>query len=461
VGSLREGGVKDVSDIRGGRDLTRGPLAKQIVRFSLPLIFTNLLQVLFNMADVAVVGRFAGPMALGSVGSTTILASMFTWFIIGMGSGINVLTATCFGAKDRKGLRETVHSAALLSLMIGAALLVIGVSGTRFLLELLNTKPELLAGAVTYLRICFLGMPALMLYNFGNAVFTAVGETRKPMLYLTIAGVLNVALNLFFVIGCGLAEAGVAIATVTSQYVSALLTVGALFRSRTDYGLCFAELRLTGVRVRKLLSFGIPAGLQSSAYSIANLFVQVGVNSFDAVLVAGNSAATNADNLVYDVMAAFYTACGSFIGQNCGAGDRERVRRSYLISLGYSFGIGLVMGVALRIFGLPFLFLFTKDPLVAEMGLKRLNIMSLSYCVSALMDCTVAANRGLGKNALPTVFMFLGSCVFRIIWIFTVFAHFGTIPSLYLLYVCSWTLTGVLELGYFIHVYRKWAKSIA
>ena len=443
------------------QDLTRGPLGKQIVLFSLPLICSNLLQVLFNMADIAVVGRFAGPMALGSVGSTTILVSMCTWFIIGTAAGINVLTATHFGARDGKALRETVHSAAVISLLIGLGVLAVGFGATRTILELMRTKPELIEGAVLYLRICFLGMPALALYNFGNAVFNAVGDTRRPVVYLSIAGVLNVVLNLFFVIVCGLDVAGVAIATVVSQYVSAILVVGALFRCSGDYGLRWKDLRLYPGRSRAILAYGIPGGLQSAAYSIANLFVQVGVNSFDAVLVAGNSAATNADNLVYDVMAAFYTACGSFIGQNCGAGNRERVRRSYLISLAYSFGAGLVLGVLLRIFGLEFLFLFTDDPLVAEMGLKRLNIMSLSYCVSSLMDCTLAANRGLGKSAVPTVFMFLGSCVFRLIWIFTVFAWFGTIPSLYLLYVFSWSITGIMELVYFIRVYRQWSCDLA
>lgn len=445
---------------RGDRDLTRGPLGKQIVLFSLPLIFTNLLQVLFNMADVAVVGRFAGPLALGSVGSTTILASMFTWFVIGMASGINVLTATHFGAKDRKALTETVHTAAVISFLVGVGLLVLGVVIARPVLTAMNTKPELIDGAVLYLRIWFLGMPALVLYNFGNAVFTAVGDTRRPMLFLSAAGVLNVVLNLYLVIVCDLAVAGVAIATVVSQYVSAILTVGALLRCGADYGLRFRQLRITPNRARAILNYGIPAGLQSCAYSVANLLVQVGVNSFDAMLVAGNSAATNADNLMFDVMAAFHTACGSFTGQNCGAGDRERVRRSYYISLGYSFGISLLMGIVLRVFGLPFLFLFTDDPLVAQMGLKRLNIMSLSYCLSALMDCTLAANRGLGKNAVPTIFLFFGSCVFRIAWIYTVFPHFGTIQSLYLLYACSWTLTGALELWYFVRVYRRWAESL-
>jgi len=445
----------------GARDLTRGPLAKQIMLFSLPLMATNILQVLFNMADVAVVGRFAGPMALGSVGSTTILLSMFNWFIIGLAAGINVLTATHFGARDRKGLGETVHSAALISLLIGLGMLALGLGLSRFMMEIMNTKPELIDGAVLYLRICFLGMPALALYNFGNAVFTAVGDTRRPLIYLTIAGVLNVALNLFLVIVWGMGVAGVAIATVISQYVSAVLVVGALLRCREDYGLRLSELRLTPSRSRAILNYGIPAGLQSCAYSVANLLVQVGVNSFDAVLVAGNSAATNADNLMFDVMAAFHTACGSFTGQNCGAGNPERVRRSYYISLGYSFGIALVMGIVLRIFGLPFLFLFTDDPLVARMGLKRLNIMSLSYCLSALMDCTLAANRGLGKNAVPTVFLFFGSCVFRIAWIYTIFPHFGTIQSLYLLYAFSWSITGALELVYFIRIYRHWAGSLA
>lgn len=454
AGDIVRGKSVMASTIQEKQDLTRGSLWKKILLFSVPLMVSNVLQVLFNMADVAVVGQFAGSMALGSVGSTTILVAMFTGFLIGMAGGINVLTARSFGARDGEGLKQTVHTAAIISLMTGLVITVFGIIFSRGILQLLNTKQELIEGAVLYLRIYLLGMPALALYNFGNAVFSAVGNTRKPLYYLMFAGVLNVILNLFFVIGCGLDVAGVAIASILSQYVSAALILRALFRTEDDYGLRKTSFRINGRKAKDILAIGIPAGMQNAIFQIANLFVQAGVNSFDAVMVAGNSAAANADGLVYDVMAAFYTACGSFMGQNYGAGKRKRVLRSYLISLVYSFGIGAILGGLLVGFGTSFLSLFTKDPLVVEAGMKRLTIMGCSYCVSAFMDAAIAASRALGKGLIPTIIVIMGSCVFRVIWVYTVFAHFRTIPSLYFLYIFSWTITAIAENAYFIWVYR-------
>ena len=443
------------------RDLTRGPLGKQIFLFSFPLILSNLLQVLFNMADIAVVGRFAGPIALGAVGSTAILVSLFTGFLIGMSGGVNVLTALHFGARDKKALAETVHSAAILCALVGLAFLGLGVLFARNILTLMNTKPELIDGAALYLRIYFLGMPALAIYNYGNAVFSAVGDTKRPLLYLSIAGALNVALNLVFVIACGMDVAGVALASIISQYVSAVLILLALLRrGREDYGLRLRELRLSRSRSKAILRIGLPGGLQNAIFAIANLFIQVGVNSFDATMVAGNSAATNQDPIVYDVMAAFYTACGSFIGQNYGARLKDRIKKSFLISLAYSFGAGVILGFGILAAGPRFLSLFTAEPAVVEAGMHRLRVMSLSYGISAFMDCPIAASRGLGKSLAPTVIVFLGSCVFRILWVYTVFAHFGTITSLYLLYAFSWAITAIAEIWYFRRVYRKEAAQL-
>lgn len=438
------------------RDLTRGPLGKQIFLFSFPLILSNLLQVLFNMADIAVVGRFAGPIALGAVGSTAILVSLFTGFLIGMSGGVNVLTALHFGARDKKALAETVHSAAILCALVGLVFLGLGVLLARNILALMNTKPELIDGAALYLRIYFLGMPALAVYNYGNAVFSAVGDTKRPLLYLSIAGALNVTLNLFFVIACGMDVAGVALASILSQYVSAaLILLALLHRGGEDYGLRLRELRLSPSRSKAILRIGLPGGLQNAIFAIANLFIQVGVNSFDATMVAGNSAATNQDPIVYDVMAAFYTACGSFIGQNYGARRKDRIKKSFLISLAYSFGAGVLLGVGILAAGPRFLSLFTAEPAVVEAGMHRLRVMSLSYGISAFMDCTISASRGLGKSLAPTVIVLLGSCAFRILWVYTVFAHFGTITSLYLLYAFSWAITAVAEIWYFLRVYRK------
>ena len=416
------------------KTLTEGPLAKQILLVSLPLAFSNLLQVLFNMSDVAVVGRFAGSTALGAVGSTSILVSLFTGFLIGLSGGINVLVARFYGARHAGDVEKTVHSAAIVSLIAGVVLLFVGLLGSPFMLRLLNTKDDLLPGAILYLRVYFLGMPALALYNFGNAVFSAIGDTKKPLIYLSIAGALNILLNLFFVIVCQLSVVGVALASAISQCVSAGLILRALTRVQDCYVLDTHKLHLDPDLTRSILGLGLPAGFQNAIFAIANLFIQAGVNSFDSLMVKGNSAAANADAMIYDCMAAFYMACASFMSQNLGAGKRDRVLKSYLISLAYSFGIGMAMGLALVAFGTQFLSLFTADPDVIAAGLKRLTIMGFSYGVSAFMDCTIAASRALGKSFAPMLIVIMGSCVFRVIWVYTVFAYFKTIPSLYLLY---------------------------
>ena len=396
------------------RSLTEGPLAKQILLVSLPLALSNLLQVLFNMSDVAVVGRFAGSTALGAVGSTSIFVTLFTGFLIGLGNGINVLVARFYGARHPNDVHDTVHSALIVSLIAGVILLVVGLLGSPAMLRLLNTKEDLLPGAILYLRVYFLGMPALALYNFGNAVFSAIGETKKPLYILSFAGVLNILLNLFFVIVCNLDVAGVALASAISQCVSAGLILHALTRVQDCYALHFKEAKLDPAMTKSILALGLPAGFQNAIFAIANLFIQAGVNSFDSLMVKGNSAAANADPLIYDCMAAFYMACASFMSQNYGAGKPDRVKKSYFISL--------------------------------------------AYCTSAFMDCTIAASRGLGKTVVPTVIVIMGSCVFRVIWVYTIFAHFHTIPSLYLLYPCSWALTAIAEILYFIRCYRQAMK---
>lgn len=436
-------------------NLTEGPLARQILIVSLPLALSNLLQVLFNMSDVAIVGRFAGSAALGAVGSTSIFVTLFTGFLIGLGNGINVLVARFYGARHPESVQKTVSSALLVSLIAGIVLLFAGLLGSPALLRLLNTKPDLMPGAIVYLRVYFLGMPALALYNFGNAVFSAIGETKKPLVYLSIAGALNIVLNLFFVIVCGLSVMGVALASAISQCVSAALILHALTRVQDCYALHLQDIRLDSDMTRRILLLGVPAGLQNAIFAIANLFIQAGVNSFDSLMVKGNSAAANADAMIYDAMAAFYMACASFMSQNYGAGKVERVKKSYFISLAYSFGVGLVLGALLLVFGRQFLALFTTEAVVINAGMKRVRVMALAYCISAFMDCTIAASRGLDKTVVPTIIVVLGSCVFRVIWVYTIFARIHTIPALYLLYPCSWSLTALAEIIYFARCYRQ------
>ena len=436
-------------------DMTQGSLSRQIIGFSLPLMFTNLLQMLFSMVDLAVVGRFSSSAAMGSVGSTTTLIFLFTGFLMGLGSGANVLVATHFGARNEKNVRESVHTSFLVCLIAGFLMLALGLIFARPLLELLNTREDLIDGAELYLRIYFLGMPAAALYNYGSGVLSAIGDTKTPLIYLSTAGVLNVILDLVFVIGLGMSTDGVALASMISQCVSAGLIILSLARSKDIYGLNVKELRFHKDKAIRVLAVGVPAGLQNAIFSVANLFIQAGINSFSTVVVEGNSAASNADSLVYDVMAAFHTACASFIGQNFGAGHRDRVKKSYFISVSYSCAFGTVLGLLLVFFGSGFLALFTDDPAVAQEGMIRLRVMGLSYGVSAFMDCTIAASRGLGKCVVPTIIVIAGSCVFRVLWVYTVFAYFGTLLSLYLMYAFSWTITAIAEIIYFRHTYRK------
>ena len=450
-------GIKDTNQKIKKIEMTSGPLWKNIFLFSVPLMFAQLLEVMFNLSDVAVVGRFADYKALGSVGSTTILVTLFTGLLIGMGSGVNVQTAISLGAGNQKKVEHTVHTSLLICTVAG---LIVGAVCFLFadgMLSRMNTKPELIDQAVLYLKIYALGLPALAVYNFGNGVLSAGGDTKRPLYCLTFSGILNVILNLIFVIGCHLDVAGVALASVTSQYVSAILVVGMLIRSKASFAFHPNEVRkeFNADKLRRVLQLGVPAAFQNTIFSVANLFVQASVNSFDHVMVEGNSAAANADPLVYDMMAAFYTAGTSFIAQNRGAGKRDRMMKSYVFSIIYSFTLALALGVGLYVMRYAFLGLFTSDREVMEAGIHRLSVMALSYAVSAFMDATIAASRGLGKTVVPTVVVILGSCVFRLVWIYTVFASIHTIRSLYLLYPVSWSITAVAEITYFIWIFKR------
>ena len=438
--------------------MTSGSIWRNLLVFSLPLILAQVLQVLFNLSDVAVAGKFADYKALGAVGSTSLLVSLFIGFLLGMGNGVNVCAARRLGAGDARGTERTVCSSFVMCVLIGVVVGVLCFVFSRPLLELLRTKDEFIDGAELYLKIYALGMPAMGIFNFGNGVLSASGETKRPLTYLTIAGVLNVILNLFFVIVCGKAADGVAIASVISEYLSAFLIVRHLVMRRDSCRLRFSRAYIDTDCCRSVLMLGIPSGIQSAIFAVANLFVQSGVNSFDAMLVSGNSAAANADTLIYNVMAAFYVGCPSFVSRNLGAGKHDRVKKSYIVGLVYSFAVGALLGGLLLIFGREFLSVFANEPEVIECGMERIHIMGWSYALSAFMDCTIAASRGIGKTVVPTVIVILGSCVFRVAWVYTVFAYFRTITSLYLLYSFSWVITATAEITYFVICYKRIVK---
>lgn len=437
------------------KDLTTGSLSKGIFFYSLPLMFSNILQVLFNIADIAVAGRFAGPLALGAVGSTSQILFLFTGILMGLGGGVNVIVAFYIGAKSQKSLDHSVHSSFLISLIIGFVLMLIGFIFANPILTLIKTKPELLEEAVIYFKIYMLGIPGVAIFNYGNAVLSAAGDTKRPLFYLTAAGIINIILNLVFVIVFNMSCAGVALASTISQYISALLVMIPLFKGLGNIKFLIKKLTLNKTITIKILKIGIPAGLQNAIFSVANTFIQVGVNSFDATMVAGTAACTNLDNIVYSTMNGFYTACATFIGQNYGAGKKDRIIKSMVIANIYAFVIGAVESTLMYIFGHQCFALFTTDPAVIDAGMLRFGIMFFSLPVASFMDNTIAANRGLGKTFVPSIIVLVGSCLFRIAWIYTVFAYFKTIPSLFLLYIFSWTITAIAEMIYFFRQYKK------
>lgn len=470
-------------------ELTNGSLYRNILLFSIPLMITNLLQVLFNMADVIVAGRFAGKLALASVGSTSMLIFLFTGFLIGLGSGINVLSAFFLGSRNQKLLDETVQTSFWFSILWGCIFFASGFLLAKPVLILMQTRVELLENAVLYFRIYMFAVPAAAVYNFGSGILTSGGDTKRPLIILSCAGVLNVILNLIFVIVLKLSVAGVALATVISQYVSAVLVIsvlkkGIVFQKNgdkipdrktrfsenagTDENFSGEQTEFSGkIRLNpaqfylsrniffKLMKLGIPAGFQNAVFYVANIFIQTGVNHFDAAVVAGCAASHNAESITFDCMAAFYTAGASFVGQNFGAQKKDRILKSYLISTGYAAAVSLIFGGLFLAFGREFIGLFNSNAEVIEGGYTRLVIMALSMWISAPMDATTSASRGLGKTAVPSVIIILGSCVFRIFWIYTIFKHFMTIKSLFLLFPISWGITAIAEVIYFIKIYRK------
>ena len=413
-------------------EMTSGSLWKNILLFSLPLMMTQVLEVLFNLSDVAIAGKYAYNtyVALGSVGSTTTLVTLFTGLLIGLGGGVNVAVARGLGMGNDEDVEHTTHSSFLICLAMGVLTCLVCVFFAEPMLRLLHTKEEFLPGAVLYLKLYALGLPAMGIYNCGNGILSATGDTKRPLLYLTVAGVLNVILNLVFVIGCGMAAEGVAIASAIAQWVSALLIIIHLLHRKDACRLDIRRLRLHHLASKRVLLIGIPSGLQNAIFAVANLFVQAGLNSFDEITVSGAAAAANADTLVFNMMAAFYTACASFVSRNWGAGRKERILKSYYISMLYAAVVGVLV-------------------------VDRLRIMAFSYWIGPLMDASIAASRGLGRSVAPTIMVILGSCVFRVIWIYTIFAYFHTITSLYLLYMFSWILTGVAEYIYFRITYKR------
>ena len=425
--------------------MTNGPLLGKIVRFAIPLAISGILQLLFNAADIIVVGRFSGPQALAAVGSTSALINLIVNLFIGLSVGTNVLVAQYYGANDRKALRETVHTSVLASLIFGCIVLVIGISLAAPMLELMGTPEEVLDQACLYMRIYFIGMPASMLYNFGAAILRAVGDTQRPLYFLFLAGIINVVLNLFFVIGFHLDVAGVAIATVISQCVSAGLVLLCLVKSHTPYRVDLRRLGLKKDKLWGMVKIGLPAGIQGCSFSISNVLIQSSINSFGAMAMAGNTAASNIEGFVWTAMDAFTQSTLSFTGQNYGAKKFHRITKVVWYNLLLVTGVGLVLGVGAYLLGTPLLSIYSTDPEVIQYGLERMLMVCVPYFTCGIMNVLVGAMRGLGSSLTPMVICIFGVCVLRVVWIYTVFPLDRTFLMLFLSYPVTWVITALIE----------------
>lgn len=423
--------------------------------YSLPLMFTHLLELFFNIADVAIAGKFAGPISLGAVGSTSMLITLTTGWLIGISNGVNAQVAYYIGGNEYEKEQKAITTGLVLCFAVGIFTTVFSISLSKSVLTLMGTKAELMSEAVTYFDIYLLGAPALAIFNFGNAVLTADGETKKPLKYLTISGIINVVLNIIFIRVFHMASEGVAIASIISHYISAAMIMTEVLTTKRNYRLHLKASLWDRNIAWKIVSIGVPAAVQYSLFSTANLFVQSAVNTFDHITVEGNSAAMNFDSIVYTMMTAFYAACTSFIAQNFGAKKLDRIAKSYYITTLYSFLMALIMGVGIYFLRFDLLYIFTNDPEVVKYGAIRLGILSLTYWISAFMDNATAACRGLGKTFIPTIIILMGSIVFRIVWIYTIFAYFQTLESLYLLYCFAFAITSVFGNIYFFYLNRR------
>ncbi len=442
-------------------DMCSGSILGKILLFSLPLMCSSILQLLFNAADIIVVGRFAGDNSLAAVGSTSSLINLLTNFFMGLSVGANVLVARYFGAKHQKDLSETIHTAMTLSLYSGVMLTLIGCVGAKQILTWMQTPEDVLPLATIYLRIYFAGMTATMLYNFGSAILRAIGDTKRPLYFLAIAGVINVVLNLIFVIVFQMDVAGVALATVISQCISAFLIVRCMMKEQGSIHLELSGLRINGEKFKKIIQIGLPASFQGILFSFSNVIIQSSVNSFGAVTVAGNSAGANIEGFVYVAMNAFHQATISFTSQNIGAAKYERVNRILVTSEFCVIAAGVILGNIAVFFGYPLLGMYTSSPAVMEAGMKRLKVICRYYALCGMMDVMVGSLRGLGYAVMPMIVSLIGACGLRLLWIFTFFRTepFHTVNSLYMTYPVSWFITFLAHVVCFIIVRRKLAKK--
>ena len=444
-------------------NMCEGPLFSKIWIFTIPLILSGLLQLLFNAVDMIVAGRYVGKEALAAIGSTSSLINLLTNVFIGLSTAANVLVARFFGSGREDDVQETVHTSIALSFITGVIMTVMGIAVAPKLLVLMGTHESVLPMATLYTRIYFLGMPVLMVYNFSAAILRAIGDTKRPLYYLTISGAINAICNIIFIVVFHMGVDGVAYATVLSQTISAVLTLRCLMVSDECYRFEFKKLHIYKDKFLQILRLGLPAGFQGSIFSISNVLIQSSINSFGPDVMAGNSAASNIEGFVYVTMNTFHVTCLSFVSQNYGKHYFDRIKKTLLICLGSVTVVGLAAGSLAYVFGPQLLSLYANDAdkaVVIEKGMIRMSIIMFTYFTCGTMDTCVGAIRGLGYSIMPMIVSLLGACAFRVVWIFTIFRAFRSLENLYVSYPISWIITTMVHLICFIVVFNKMKKRI-
>ena len=443
-------------------DMIHGPLAGKLLVFAIPLMLSSILQLLFNAADVIVVGRWSGKEALAAVGSNTSLINLMVNLFVGFSVGTNVVVARDLGAGREEDVRDSVHTSIALSLVSGVVLMGLGLLLSRQMLELMGSPEDVIGLAAVYLRIYFCGMPGNMLYNFGAAILRAHGDTKRPLYFLTAAGIINVILNLVFVIVFHMDVAGVALATIISQYVSAILVLLTLMRDKGPLRVDLRALRLDMKVVRRILQVGLPAGFQGMVFSISNVVIQSSINSFGSTVVAGSAASSNIEGFVYAGMNAFYQTALTFTSQNYGACECKRVDRIMGLCLLYSGLIGLVLGNLAYLFGYPLGSIYApgQEEVIAQ-AVDRLSICCTTYFLCGLMDTQVGVLRGIGYSVVPMIVSLVGSCALRLLWVATIFQLNRTPEMLYLSYPVSWAITAATHFVFFLFIRKRaYAKAV-
>lgn len=442
------------------RSMLQGPLWSGIIAYTIPIILTSLLQLLFNAADLVVVGRFCGSVSVGAIGATGSVTNLIVTLFMGLSVGAGVAIAHSIGSRNEEDTHRTVHTALPTSLLGGGFLTVVGILCAKPLLRLMGTPENVLPLSAVYMQIIFGGMIFSLVYNFCAAILRAAGDTKGPLIYLTAAGILNVVLNLFFVVVLHMNVAGVALATIISQAVSAVLVVIALMRRTDACHLDLKKMRIYKPQLMKIIRIGLPAGIQGSLFGISNTMIQSSINAFGDVVMSGNAAAANIEGFVYVSFNAFQQTVTNYVGQNAGAGQYKRAYKSLWVCLISASVISFIFGLFAYIFGRPLLSIYITDsPEAIEYGIVRMSMVGLPYFLCALMEVTTGALRGMGSSTEPMLISILGICGVRIIWIYTVFAAFPTPRMLYLSYMVTWIITFVFQLLAFLRVYRKRLRS--